>query len=459
MSSYIEIPIETDPEVLAQEAFDLLAARIAGWVPNDANLETIMIEAAARMTAEARDVASAVPTDIFRFFGELVGILPQDATFATSTTDWTMINNAGYTIPANTQIGIRTAGDVLIPFLTDDDTIIPPGSTTALNVPIHAAEAGAASSGITGAVELIDTLDFVTTITLDTTTTGGIDAEDDDFYLNRLAIRLQLFAPRPILAKDFAILAQDIAGVTRAIALDGFNPASTTGATGTTTNASPTITAVSSFTGVTVGSIIIGTNIPLGTFVVAINPGGSTITMDRNVVGSGSGISLTYSGTYNNERMVGVAAVDANGAAISAGLKTQVDDYLQARREVNFVVNVFDPAYTVIDVSFTVKKYADRDSAEIELATETAIADYLHPKNWGFPTLDTGDAPAPEWVNEPVVRYLELAQVLNEVGGVDYVVALTLRNWTAGGAFAAADIKLNGHAPLPQAGTIVGTIT
>lgn len=66
MSDYIEIPIETDPAVLEQEAFDFMQTAFPDWVPNDGNLDTILIEAMARMVAEARDVASAVPTDIFR---------------------------------------------------------------------------------------------------------------------------------------------------------------------------------------------------------------------------------------------------------------------------------------------------------------------------------------------------------------------------------------------------------
>lgn len=551
MSNYIEIPIETDPEVLASEAFDLLQARFPGWVPNDGNIETVMVEANAKMTAEARDVVSAVPTDIFIYFGKLVNILYQAATPATSTTDWTMINNAGYTIPENTQLGIRTAGDVLVPFLTSQEVVVAPGSTLADDVPIYAAVPGADSSGLTGPVELIDTLDFVSSVVLNSITTGGQDAETDDEYINRLAQRLQLLAPRPILPRDFAIFAQDISGVDRAIGLDGYellhnlltaNQSSLeTDATGweNQTNAtvarstaqfshgaaslsitataaadalvritpalscSPlqVITGLASFrantTGRTVsailrfysdtagttqtGSDIVGSGADTNAGFTVVTVSGSApagaVTMrlilkitapgagevhyaDKMALRRGTSTVWAIGGTpelNNVERSVAVVVADINGEPVSPTIKTEVDDYLQANREVTAVVTVLDPSYTTIDVNFTVKAKAGTTSADVEAATETAVAAYLSPKNWGIPDPGSGDVSSPEWVNEPVIRYLELAQVLNEVGTVDYVSALTLRKGTD--AFASADITMSGIAPLPRPGVITGIVT
>ena len=121
--------------------------------------------------------------------------------------------------------------------------------------------------------------------------------------------------PRPILPQDFAVLARDIAGVERATAIDGYNPA------------------------------------------------------DQ---------------TTNNERMVTVAVVDADGEALNATIKQQVDDYLESLREVNFIVHVVDPNYTTIDVTFNVKAIPGYTASELEAATEAAIANYLSPANWVF---------------------------------------------------------------------------
>jgi hypothetical protein len=392
MPEYIELPIDTNPEVLAEDSFAYVQAHFPGWVPNDANLDTIMVEVGARLAAEARDVASIVPVDIFMYFGELVGVPPIIAVPASAETTWTMIDNAGYTIPSGTQVGIRVAGDELIPFTTITETIVPPLSTTALNVLIVAVEAGGEQSSIgtvAGPVELIDTLDYVTTITQEAPTSGGVDAETEDDYLDRLRTRLQLLAPRPIIARDFAVMAEDIGGVDRALAIDGYNP-----------------------------------------------------------------IDLTT----NNERMVSVVAVDSAGEAVSAPIKAEVDAYLQALREINFIVHVFDPTYSTVDVTFAAVALPGFDASVVEVAAEEAVATYLEPANWGLISTGIGDSSESQsWINQTVVRYLELTSVVNNVDGINYVTSLTFRVSPA--AFASTDVTLTGAVPLPRPGTIIGTVT
>jgi uncharacterized phage protein gp47/JayE len=56
------------------------------------------------------------------------------------------------------------------------------------------------------------------------TTTGGVDAELDADYLDRLSAELTLLAPRPILPNDFSLFAREIPGVARAVAIDLYDP-------------------------------------------------------------------------------------------------------------------------------------------------------------------------------------------------------------------------------------------
>lgn len=225
---YIDVPITTNPEELADGAFSYIQQQIPGWSPNAANLEVILLETMARMVADARDIASAVPRSIFRYYGNsLLGIAPIADQFASVNTTWTAIDNKGYTIPSGTQIGIKAAGDLLIAFQTAYDIVIPPGSTatTAGQVGIVAVLPGEEANGLTGAMQLIDPLDWVASIVTVGATSGGLTAESDDSYLNNLASQLQLLTPRPILPPDFAIMAAGVNGVGRALALDGYNPA------------------------------------------------------------------------------------------------------------------------------------------------------------------------------------------------------------------------------------------
>ena len=74
--------------------------------------------------------------------------------------------------------------------------------------------------------------------------------------------------------------------------------------TGTLTSGSATVTSVSSFTGLYVGSQITDTttggNIPANTYITAINTGASTLTLSQNAAGNGTGDTLHVPGGLVN---------------------------------------------------------------------------------------------------------------------------------------------------------------
>lgn len=322
MTEYVNVPIETDPEALAEIAYAYLEEKIENWTPAEGNLDVWILAAAARMAAEVRDVASDVPAAIFRYYGAtILGVVPVDATEAVGDTTWVMRDNAGYDVPAGTVIGARDPNGDLIAFETNEDFSVAPGvaTTAAGAVPITALEAGVDGNGLTGIIELVDQLDFVASITLVGATTGGTDAETDEEYLSRLKLQTQLMAPRPIKPVDFALLAKNIAGVDRAVALDLYAP----------------------------------------------NPPGN--------------------GLFNNEDTVTVAVVDPLGNAVSGTIKTAVDVYLTSLREVNFQVFVIDPTFTIIDVQYTGTAHSGFVAIEVRDRVNAALADYLSSANWGRP--------------------------------------------------------------------------
>jgi Baseplate J-like protein len=225
---YIDVPLDTDPQDLLNECYTYLASVIPGWAPAQGNLDVWLLMAIASLAAETRDVASLVPQDIFRWFGaNLVNIPPIDEAEAIGHTTWHMVDTNGYTIPAGTQVEIPVAGQSPVPFITTFDTVVAPGSSVVAGVEIQAVNPGAAANdlgSIGGAVTLLDTLTFVSSVTQDDVPTGGVDAELDSDYLDRLAAELQLLAPRPILARDYAIYSRNVAGVYRAAAQDLYTP-------------------------------------------------------------------------------------------------------------------------------------------------------------------------------------------------------------------------------------------
>lgn len=226
-STYIPVPVETEAVDLAGEAFDYLQQKVAGWQPSPGNLEAWMIEALAQIAAELRTLIALVPDSIFAYYGEsILGLPPHAGTQATAITTWTAADTGGYTIGAGTVIAITPPSSATsYAFAVDANAVIPAGQTSISGVSAHALEAGSAASEITGTVQVIDSLAFISGVTLPTATSGGQDAETIDAYLARLSALLTLLSPRPILPQDFAVLAQrSIDGVARAVAVDLYNP-------------------------------------------------------------------------------------------------------------------------------------------------------------------------------------------------------------------------------------------
>jgi hypothetical protein len=388
-SRYLSYPITQDARDAMQKAFDYLQAKIPGWTPAEGNLDVWMIEAIAGEAASVGTLTSVVPKDIFQFYGEtLFGIPMIDATPATGTTTWVATDLAGHTIPAGTHVGIVNSLGDTVPFEVLSDVIIPGGqsATSVGQVVILAVYPGADSSGLGtagGAVQLMDTLAWVQAITLVAPTTGGIDGESVDDYLNRLSLELQTLSPRPILPRDFAILAQNVAGVQRAVCIDGYNPSN---------------------------------------------------------------------GSFNNERMVCIVALDANGNGVSSSVKAAIAAYLDSMREINFVVNTTDPTVTAVDVTANFTTVPGYSPSEVGSRVQSAITNYLDPRQWGIDRNDDPNNPQ-TWNNTTIIRYLEIATLINNVSGVDIVTLLTLAK--SGQTQYAQDLTLTGVVPLPNPGTIL----
>lgn len=382
--SFLKLPIETRVPDLIQRAFTSMVSRFPAWQPKEAHLEVGIIEENARLNSETRQVAVDVGEGIFREFGrKLLQVNPVDGAHAVFMADVTAKDDAGYTLPAGTNVQVQITGDEVLNFVSLIEVVIPPGSEEAEGVAFAADEVGEAFNGIPIATQVLlydNGLPWVTSIVTTTESAGGVDREDDSEYLLRLADELRLMTPRPILADDFAVLARRTAGVHRAVAVDGYDPGPPE--------------------------------------------------------------------AFDQERMVTVAAVSETGEAVAPAILDQLQDDLDAMREVNFVVHAMDPTYTEIDIAFQVKARAGYALADVEAATELAVQEMIDPAHWG----DEQDADGlwqRQWERKTVLRYLEVATVIENVPGVDHIT-------TTGGLFdltingARLDVALGGQAPLPK---------
>jgi len=468
MALFIDADINTDASALTDDAIDNLKAAFAAngidWNGENGDFSVITFGTIAQvLAAPAADTAGQVTSAIFRKFGtDLAGVPYIQGAAATVLSTWTAVDTAGYTLPAGTFVTIGTLG-----FYVQSDQTITAGTNSVSNVLLIAADVGTAYNGLTGPAELVDALDWVQSIAIVGTTSGGADPETDDDYQNRLTGQLALQAPRPITASDYATFVQsfppaagtDQEEVGRATAIDGYDVAAIGTFTSTTTSGSATLTAVSGGVSANVGAgtVLSGTGIPTNTTVVANN--GSSIVMSANATSSNVGETTTATGLYNQSRAVTTFIAAADGTQLNTDTVTAVQTWLQSFREVNFLAYVRSPTYTTVYVTFQIAVYPNADPAGTVTAAQAALTSYLSPSGWG--QSGTTGTTNGQWVNDTTVRVNKLIGLIEAVPGVAYVPAGGLTLGTSPSPAGTTDLSIPGPAALVEsdATTVIGSHT
>lgn len=318
MADFIPLDLTADAAALAADAEEFLTAQAPdGYTPD--KLTQWVLSAVARIGVEVVVMTGRMPLAVFQVFGTRVLNIPANVETAATGTAILAINDnpAGRTLLAGATFDLGGIG-----FQSTVDVTAPAGNLNA-NIPIIALEAGAAGSGLDGTAQLITpAVTWIDSVAVITPTTGGIDGETDEQYVDRLADEIPTLSPKAILAADFEVLARRDSEAQRALVLDNYVPA---------------------------------------------GPGG-TPAAQTGVAGA-----------------VTVAVQGPTGEPVSTGSKTRIETALEADRVLNIDVHVIDPTYTLINVSFTAKCYPDYDPATVEAAGEAAISTLLSPATWGQP--------------------------------------------------------------------------
>jgi hypothetical protein len=215
--NFIEVPVETDADTLADNALDYLAAEWDDWEPNEGDLEVVQIEALSQMAADVANVAAIMPNAAFEAILErLFAVVPQDGTPATGTVTFTLVDTTANVIPAGTEIDIDGYA-----FSVDQDTPTTAGSGTVAGVPVTAIESDTGANGLTGdTVVLVGVLTFVSDVALNGVTGGAVDPETEQEYLDRGSQALELQAITLVTAHDYEVMALSDSRVGRAVAVD-----------------------------------------------------------------------------------------------------------------------------------------------------------------------------------------------------------------------------------------------
>lgn len=454
--------LDVSPDGLYQQWLDVMQVLYAGYLPADANPENVDAQALAALMSDASQAALVVPAAIVRAFGTKLYNVPYlQGIPAIASVQITAADSLGHTLPAGQDLTLGIFG-----FFTQADLVIPPGSTSG-TVTVIASSVGADSNGATNPAELSSsggTVNWVASVTALAPASGGVDPESDDAYQNRLVGLLQLLAPRPITASNFATMAlsfppvsgTDDEDIGRATAIDGYvqgSAAFTVSLNGTTT---ATVTAAPG-TGITAaqGATITGTDIPSGTIVVSATSG--SIVMSKPATGTLTGVTATVGGTLGNERTVTVIPASSDGTATNADTKTALQAWLAGFRELNFVVDVIDATYTPVFVTVNCHLFPGFDATATASAIQAAIINFLSPQTFGQAAFGNVN----QWFSGCTIFYSALTSVVQNAGqgAVQEIIDGSLKLGIAATPTGTTSLVLPGPVGLPTSTTSTVTVT
>lgn len=400
--SYVEVEITTNQQQLTDLAIEKLKEElegrgIVGWEANDADREVIELGVSGLLASNVALVASVVPPAVFRKYGtELLGVAYREGANATVKTKWTLLEEGGkyppHTIEAGTQLALGEQA-----FYVENDVSVSEGESS-VTVQLVASERGTEFNGLTGTLNPVDQVNWLSEVTIIGESSGGANQETDEEYLDRLAALLALQAPRPITAADFAAFALQAPStilptgvvVGRAAAIEEYNP----------------VTA-----------------------------------------------------TYGNLRTVTVFVTDVEGNALTSEAMTALATWLEGYREANFNVFVRGPEYTDIFVTTIIHVESGYVAASVVASAKAALAAFLSKATWGNPRATTTGTN--QWLAEEyrVVRYNACIGVIEATPGVAYVFpgSSGLAIGTTASPSGTSDITMAGPAPLPKAEELLVT--
>jgi hypothetical protein len=224
----VKLPIETDASAVTELGRDALRAAYPGITFPDAALLTALTAAGGEMAAYARDALSEHDDFLFERLGTtILGVQYKPALQATAASTWTLTDTDGWTIPAGTEITLRSLdGSTRVGFETIDEVTIPAGSasTAAGQVLLRAVDAGVAGNGLIADPQPENAIARLASITLTAASAGGADAQDQDAYLDELRNEQRVNYPKLVVAADGELLAREVDGVDRALVLDTYDP-------------------------------------------------------------------------------------------------------------------------------------------------------------------------------------------------------------------------------------------
>lgn len=393
MPEPITVPIVIDPAELVEIGFEYMRANIADWDSSRGDPDSQTIAACAQIIAEGATPASDVPLAIFRYIGRWVdGLLAIDATPAQTTATVTALDADGYTIFDGTRFEIKTSGDTGQVFYSVGDVTIAPLSVSTATGEVVLVAETPGAAG-SGLPADSEVVPVDALAWVDTVTLEAVTTGGEDAETDEQYLARWIILRQ--LSSDTPLMAADAAAL-----------------------------------------------------IQALIPGvGRTIALDNYNPGDD---------TYDNEKMIAVGVADVTGEPVAGAVKTAAQALVEAKRGLNFVINVIDATYNPIAVAVTFTTYPGFDVDGVEAAVIAALQAYLSPATWSTPPA----ADATVWLAKTHVRYLELVAAVDRVEGVDEIQTLILGPVLNAAGLASTDVfTATGHGYILNDPVLFPTLT
>ena len=224
---------DKDPQDIVDAALVTLQSRLPEWTPSETNIELALLEAMALEVAETIYTINRLPEVMVETLLALYEIERDQGVAPSVTIEFTMADNAGYTIDEGTEVSIPISASANLSFFTDSDLVIAPGNTTGTKT-ATAIENTISANGVAigTACELVDAIESVESVETTTVIAGGEAPEDDTTFLTRGIQRLQRLTDTLVIPEHFSQYALEKTYVTRAYAIDNYNSEAGSGVPG-----------------------------------------------------------------------------------------------------------------------------------------------------------------------------------------------------------------------------------
>ena len=229
LTAYVDLRIyDRDLVDIQDAAVQDLQSRLDGWVPREDSTEMMLLEGVALEVSEAIFAINRLPSAIVQVLLQMYGVERDEGAPPVATVEFYVVDSFGYVVPAGTRMMLDLPGDLgPIVFATDAAVAIPNGDLTA-QVTVTAEQFTSRANGVGAGTELlmIDSVNFVESVTLVTPISGGRSTETDQSWLTRGTQRFARLNDTLVSPKHFVAAALEKTYIERAYAVDLYDPTS-----------------------------------------------------------------------------------------------------------------------------------------------------------------------------------------------------------------------------------------